>query len=211
MKISYGILVHNETDSLKKLLDQLAVQRQYEYEIVIIYDRDGNSPETDKILSHYDEVFYRNLNGDFASQKNYMTEMCSGDYIVNPDADELLPEYLLENIHLIIEQNNNVEMLWIPRINTVSELNQEWVRKLGFRVNESGYVNFPDYQSRIYKNDYPRIHWINKVHETLQGFKSFSSLPCDLETIEHLAIQHPKTLNKQIEQNLKYEEIMKGL
>lgn len=210
MKISYGILVHNETTSLKKLLDQLTIQKQYEYEIVIIYDRDDSS-ETDKILSQYDvKIFHQALNGDFATQKNYMTEMCSGDYIVNIDADELLPDYLLENIHLIIEQNNDVEMLWIPRINIVSDLTQEWAQKFGFHVNDAGYVNFPDYQGRIYKNDFPRIHWINKVHEKLQGFKSFSSLSCDFETIEHLAIQHSKTLNRQIAQNQKYDKIMKG-
>ena len=38
MRISFGILAHNETDSLEKLLDTLVVKRPYKYEIVVIHD-----------------------------------------------------------------------------------------------------------------------------------------------------------------------------
>lgn len=267
-KISYGILVHNETDSLKKLLDSLIVKRDYEYEIVIIHDTTGNVIDTQNILTLYDEknniiVYNRELNNDFASQKNYMTQMCSGDYIVNPDSDEIFPEYLLENVHLIIEQNG-AECIWLPRINIVDGLTTEWAQRFGFRIfpdvsraatpiqekiidtesdeykllKKTGLIieetpilkknylrdflmkvkilyyapvlQYPDYQQRIYRNDYPRIHWKNKVHERLDGYITHSRLPDNLELSEHLAIKHVKSLDKQILQNKKYSDIMIG-
>lgn len=212
MKISFALLCHNETDSLHELLSTLIVERPYKYEIVIIHDVDER-PTID-LLNGYKEcnlchIYERPLNNNYAAQKNYMTEQCSGDYIVNPDADELFPEYILENIHLIIEQNNT-ELIWMPRINIVDGLTEEWAMKFGFRVNEQDYINYPDWQGRIYKNEYPRIHWKNSVHERLEGFDTYSFLPDDLDMAEHMAIIHRKTLDKQIKQNQKYDGIIKG-
>ena len=151
MRISFALLCYNEIDSLKRLLDQLIVPRSYEYEIIAVQDGDNDfDDETNKILIHYMRYhgispFYRRLNNDFAAQKNYMNEQCTGDYIVNLDADELLPEYLLENIHFIIQQNTT-DAIWVPRINTVDGLTDEWSLRFGWRVTEQisrdiGYIN----------------------------------------------------------------------
>jgi len=153
-------------------------------------------------------VYERPLNGDFSAQKNFMTEKCTGDWIFNLDADEFFPEYLLENVHLIIEQNDT-ETLWIPRINTVEGMTREMLPQFGMQMNERGWINWPDPQQRIYKNDYPRIHWERPVHERIVGYKTYSILPYDdLDMAEHLAIRHPKTLQQQIKQNQKYAKIM---
>jgi len=216
MKISYGILCKDETDSLAKLLGTLFTSRDYEYEVVIIRDHHSlqvKNNRTTEILDYWGKirpdmyVYERSLNNDFASQKNFMTKKCTGDWIINPDSDEIFPEYLLENIHLIIEQNN-VEVLWLPRVNTVQGLTQEYINKWRWNVNELGYINWPDFQQRIYKNDPSRIRWENKVHERLAGFKTHAFLPQDLGTAEYFAIQHHKTLENQIRQNEKYTKIM---
>lgn len=212
MKISYALLCHNETDSLQNLLAQLNGAWDYEYEIVVVYDDAGNQRTTDILNSWQNgllHIYKRPLNNDYATQKNFMTEKCTGDWIINPDADELFPDYLLENAHLIIEQNDT-EVIWVPRINTVEGMTQELAPRFWMTLNERGWVNWPDPQQRIYKNDYPRIHWEKPVHERIVGFKTYSFLPHDLDMAEHLAIKHPKTLQRQIEQNQKYAQIMQG-
>jgi len=211
MKISFALLCHNETDTLESLLSQLIVERPYEYEIVIVHDVGEDA--TIQMLKEYEDscnlvtVYQRALNNHYSDQKNFMTEKCSGDWIVNPDADELFPEYILENIHLIIEQSDT-ECIWLPRINTVEGMTAELAPQFGQRLDERGWINWPDPQNRIYKNDYPRIHWDKPVHERVVGFKTHSVLPFDIDMAEHLAIRHPKTIQRQIEQNQKYGKIM---
>lgn len=212
MRISFGILCHDEDKSLYNLFQNILQHHgDYEYEIVVVYDPSTNERTRNILMDFSNEhdvkIFTRELENDFAAQKNYMTEQCSGDWIINPDADELFPEYLLQNAHLIIEQNE-AEVLWLPRINIVNGLTPELSRKLGFQVNDEGYVNWPDPQQRIYKNAYPRIHWIHKVHERLTGFTTHAVLPTDLEMSEHLAIKHVKDIDRQIKQNQKYDKIM---
>jgi len=84
----------------------------------------------------------------------------------------------------------------------------ELAPRFGQRMDERGWINWPDPQNRIYLNDYPRIHWDKPVHERVVGYKTHSLLPFDIELTEHLAIKHIKTLDRQIEQNQKYGKIM---
>ena len=63
-------------------------------------------------------------------------------------------------------------------------------------------INCADYQMRIYKNN-GEIRWRNKVHEVLEGHKSFSALPA----MEELALYHPKTIEKQEKQNKYYDTL----
>ena len=110
-------------------------------------------------------------------------------------------EWLIENIHEILE-SNDIDLIWVPRINTVEGLTQEHIDKWGWRVNEQGWVNFPDYQCRIYKND-KSIYWKNPVHEVVVGAKKVSHFP----TEEQFCLYHPKDIEKQEKQNNLYSEI----
>ena len=63
-------------------------------------------------------------------------------------------------------------------------------------------VNFPDYQSRIYKRlDY--IRWQNTVHETLIGFKKFAKFPA----VPIYSLIHHKKIDNQQNQNDFYATI----
>ena len=127
--------------------------------------------------------------------------MCSGDYIFHLDADEIPHEFLMEQVHTVIEMND-VDLIWTPRVNTVEGLTDEWIQKWGWRVSDKGWVNFPDYQARIFKN-HPDIKWVKPVHEVISGHKSFAHLPPH----EELSLYHPKTIDKQIKQNKLYSTI----
>ena len=180
MKLSYSILTHNETDSLMKLIDFITNYKDDEDEIVILDDFSDNE-DTKKILdttvSIYEIKFeQRHLLEDYAEQKNYLKNMCSGDYIVNVDADEMPSKWLMKNIKQILEANPDIDLYWVPRINIVEGLTPAHIEKWRWSVNEKGWINFPDYQGRVWRNR-PNIRWKNRVHEILTGFSSFTHFP----------------------------------
>ena len=207
LKISYSILTHNENDSLEKLLRFLVKWKQPQDEIVILDDY-SDDEKTKQILDFYvsahDIVFeQRNLLNDFASQKNHLKSMCSGDYSFNFDADEMISRWLMKNIHGILEENE-IDLVYLPRINTVDGLTQQHAQQWGWSVNEEGWVNFPDWQGRVFKNR-PNIKWERPVHEMLVGFQTYAHLP----TEKPFCMLHHKTIDKQEQQNQKYQGIQR--
>ena len=206
MRICYKILTHNETDSLEKLLDFL-FENIKETDHIIVDDDFSDSP-TRKILSKYVEsnqydYFQNKLEDDFSKQHNYADSLVRDefDYIFSIDADELPNKWLIENIHEILE-SNDIDLIWVPRINTVEGITEEYIQQWGWRVNEKGWVNFPDYQGRIYKND-ESINWENPVHEIVTGAKKVSHFP----TEEEFCLYHPKDIQRQVKQNELYSKI----
>jgi len=207
VKISYSILTHNETKSLEKLLRFLVKWKDEGDEIVILDDFSDNQ-KTEELLDFYvsahDIVFeQRNLLGDYSGQKNYLKSMCSGDYSFNLDADEMISRWFIKNVHDILEENP-IDLIFLPRINVVEGLTQEHVRYWGWNVNEEGWVNFPDWQGRLFKNR-PNIKWEKPVHEMIAGFQTYAHLP----TEKPFCIRHNKTIEKQEQQNQKYSEILR--
>ena len=97
---------------------------------------------------------------------------------------------------------NDVDLIWVPRVNTVDGLTEEWIQKWGWRVSEKDWVNYPDYQARVFRKA-DGIRWTGKVHEIIQGGKTYAHLPPH----EELSLYHPKTIEKQIKQNEFYENI----
>ena len=205
MKISYGITVHNEAEELKRLLDILTNKIDKEDEIVICIDGDDEKVESvvGEYLSENKAVVYkRKLDGDFASQKNSVIENSKGDYVFHIDADEYPSDGLLEYVKPILEAND-IDLIWVPRVNTVDGITEQHIQQWGWRVSDAGWVNYPDYQSRIFKNS-PEIRWKSKVHERIHGAQTFSHLPPN----ETLSLYHPKTIDKQEEQNNFYSKLM---
>jgi hypothetical protein len=207
MKISYAITVCNELEEISKLLNFLHRYKRVDDEICVLLDK----PKASQQL--LDELYYWSakdiitlkesaFQGHFADWKNELTAMCSGDYIFQIDADEYPNEYLIESLPEILETNSQVEAYVVPRVNTVDGLTQEHIRQWGWHVNENGWVNFPDYQWRIYKNT-PDIKWKNKVHEVLDGYKTMAQLPA----YEDLSLYHPKTIERQERQNNYYNSL----
>jgi hypothetical protein len=208
MKISYAVTVCNELVEIQRLLPFLIKNKREEDEIVIFYDsNNGTKSVEDYLRTQSQSTFapfrfiHYHFDGHFANMKNALTEACLGDYIFQIDADEMPNSYLMENLSIILE-SNDVEVLRIPRINTVSGLTQEHVQKWRWNVNEEGWVNFPDYQWRIYKRS-PYIKWENRVHEVLNGFKSLAFLPA----VEGYCLTHHKDIERQERQNAYYSTL----
>ena len=176
MQLSYSILTHNETVSLMKLIDFLLEHKDEEDEIVILDDYSDNEKTKeilDTMCSIYEIIFeQRHLHKDYAGQKNHLTRMCKGEYIFNMDADELPHKYLIQNIKSILASNTTIDLYYVPRVNTVEGLTQDHIDKWKWNVNEKGWINFPDWQGRIWRNR-PNIRWEKPVHEMLVGFKEY--------------------------------------
>ena len=205
MKISYAIPVCNEWMQLEYLLNYLFKHKREQDEIVVQCDKGNTTPSVYQVLEEYKDkvqIIEFPLNKDFASFKNNLKDHCSGDYIFQIDADEYPDEYLMNTIEWLITNNDGVDIFWVPRINIVNGLTQEHIDKWRWNVDNNGRVNFPDYQCRIMKN-VKRIKWKNKVHEVLIGFKTESQLPANKE----FCIHHPKTIDRQEEQNAFYDTI----
>ena len=125
MKISYGITVHNEAEELFRLTDLLINNIDKEDEIVICVD--GDDEKVNLVLQNLQKtyqwnnniiIYNRKLDGNFADHKNSVIEKSTGDYVFHIDADEYPHEILLQQLKQILEIND-VDLIWIPRVNTV--------------------------------------------------------------------------------------------
>jgi len=221
MKISYGITVHNEHKELDNLLFHLSKHIRKEDEVVVTQDvsmvGDSSIMQDDfyaleKVLEKYEYHDYfkpRQLNvntfhfkKDFSALKNYTKEHCSGDYIFHIDADEIPNEILLKQLPTILEINDT-DLVWVPRINIVNGITEFHMNLWKWRQTEQGWINFPDYQARIFKNT-DEIQWVKPVHEVIDGAKTYSHLPPH----EELTLKHVKEISRQEMQNKLYEDII---
>lgn len=203
MKISYAILTHNEGNYIEKLLSFLVTNKRDIDEIVVVDDH-STDIDTINILEKYKnhiKLSYRTFDGDH-TQKNYLNSLCTGDYILQLDADELISSEFMQLLPNFLELNKNIDVFYVPRINTVEGLTSEWIDKWGWSVNEKGWINFPDWQMRLYRNS-EAIKWDGLLHSTITGHSQYSNLPTD----ELFCIIHPKQLDRQIEQNTLYSKI----
>jgi len=205
MKISYAITVCNELEEIKRLINFLQQYKRPEDEICVLLDKPKASHILIDELYRYSSADWITLKestfqGHFADWKNQLMDMCSGDYIFQIDADEIPNTTLIENLPAILE--NNVDVILVPRVNTVQGITPQHIQRWGWKQNDKGWIQWPDFQWRIYKND-PEIKWKNKLHEILDGYKTYSNLP----EIEDYAIYHPKTIEKQEKQNNFYSTL----
>jgi glycosyltransferase involved in cell wall biosynthesis len=201
--ISLAITVCNEAEELEALLDYLEDRAlSPDYEIVVQIDKNNYTDEVlNSIINRGIKHHFFPLNKDFASYKNELKNHCKGEYIFQIDADELITDEMLESLPHILEANPEVDLYYVPRINTVSGITQEHIQKWGWRY-ENERVNWPDYQTRIYRNS-PDIKWRNVIHEVIEGHKHFTVLP----EVDELALIHHKSIEKQEKQNNFYNTI----
>lgn len=206
--ISYTITACDEWRELDRLLNFLRVSLKEGDEIVLQLDSQKNTEEVRSVAEKYAKeisvlkLIKFPLNNNFAAFKNNLKKHCNKEWIFNIDADEMPSTFLMENLHEILQLNTELDMLVVPRWNTVEGITSEHIQKWRWRFDELGRINFPDFQTRIYRNK-ETIKWKNKVHEVLDGFQSYTALPQEKD----YCLFHHKTIEKQEKQNQFYEEI----
>jgi glycosyltransferase involved in cell wall biosynthesis len=208
MKLSYAITACNEVEETIRLVNQLLNYKEENSEIVVLLD----TPKAPTELIEYLELQAKadkldliesEFGGDFAQWKNLLNSQCKGEWIFQLDADEYLMPDLIVNMEALLNSNEDKDLILVPRINTVEGLTEAHIQKWGWNVNENGWVNFPDVQTRIYKNKPEQIGWSGKVHERIGGFENYTNFPLE----EIYCIKHQKTIERQEKQNNYYDTL----
>jgi len=102
MKISFAITVCNELEEIKKLVPFLIENKRANDEVVILFDSKNGDDQVIDYLVQFNKLpnvqtwkgF--DFNNDFAEWKNKLNEYCTGDYIFQLDADELIIKCMKE-------------------------------------------------------------------------------------------------------------------
>ena len=202
VKISYAICVCNEDRELNSLVNFLLKVKGEEDEINILVDSTNVTPEVREVLKSYDDkivVNERAFDGKFSDHRNYHATKCKGDYIFAIDADEMPQEALITNIKTF-----EGDIMYVPRINICPGYTADWITDYKFNLNEMGWVNWPDYQGRYYKNN-GEIKWSNDLHEKLEGPNP--DKVAMLEAKPLIALWHIKTVERQDRQRAYYESL----
>ena len=208
INVSYAITVCNELEEITRLVNFLQPRIEQEDEIVVQYDTNNVTDSVRDYLSivsklHQNiKVISFPLNNDFATFKNNLKNHCDGIFIFQIDADELPSEYLIETLHVLLDYNKDVDLFFVPRVNTVEGLTDEHIQKWRWNVNDKGWVNWPDLQTRLYRRT-SEIEWDGKVHERIKGYNTLTILPLE----EEYALYHPKHIERQERQNAYYDTI----
>lgn len=201
MNLYYGITVSTEHLEVVRLIK--FIKEHSEDNIVVQFDSTKASKELVEELDAYNIKLVGSIfRNDFSEFKNNLNEYClnlGADYIFQLDADEMISKFLVKNIKEILVSNPEVELFYVPRINTVDGITENHIKKWNW-IYENNRINFPDYQGRIYKS---YLKWGNKVHEKIIGVKRYGLLPSE----EEYCIIHNKTIDKQERQNKFYNTI----
>jgi hypothetical protein len=209
INITYAVTVCNELEEITKLINFLHPRIKSDDEILIQYDENSTTDAVKQYLLIISQLHNTNirvisypLNNNFAAFKNNLKDNANGIFIFQIDADEIPSEYLVENLSDFIEYNKDVDLFFVPRVNTVSGLTPKHVNKWGWNVSQNGWVNFPDYQTRIYRRT-SEIEWVGSVHERIVGYNTLSVLPAE----EDYCLYHPKQIERQEKQNAYYDTL----
>ena len=200
VKISYAICVCNEDREINSLINFLLKVKDEEDEINILVDSTKVTPQVRDVLKSYDDkivVNEREFDGKFSDHRNYHASKCTGDYIFAIDADEMPQEALIMNI-----KSFEGDIMYIPRINICPGYTAEWLDNHKFNLNENGWINYPDYQGRYYKNN-GKIKWENDLHEKLVGSDNIARV--DAKPL--VSILHIKTVERQDKQGEYYDSL----
>lgn len=194
MKITYAITVCNESRDLFSLISFLIKVKDPEDNINVLIDTAHVTTQVRDVLKYFESVIIQNereFDGKFSTHRNYHASKCDGDYIFIIDPDEMPHEFMIKNLKNIIKEKDP-DIIWVPRINICPGFTQEWLVKRKFNVNEFGWINWPDYISRVYKNN-SKIYYSSELHEKLVGGDNNIGLPSE----PRFATWHIKSVDKQ--------------
>jgi hypothetical protein len=208
IRLSYGISVYNENKELERLLKLLIRFIEPIDEIIILSDKEKVTKKVLQIIDKYSKfakhISYP-LENDFALYKNNFLKYASGDYLFQIDADEMPSEVLLQSIKRILYLYEDIDYVMIPRINFVEGINEEYVQKWKWSIDEKNRINYPDLQMRLFKIN-GEIEWKGNVHETLINCTNQIILP--YTDTEDYCLLHLKTFKKQQKQNNYYNSFL---
>lgn len=186
MTISYAITVKDEINEITKLLNFLPSKIQEEDEILIQYDEDNASKDVIDFLKIFEKLHENAkvvsfpLDNDFGKFKSNLSKYATKDYIFQLDADEISHIYLVSMLPTFLEGNSEVDLFFVPRINTVEGITEEHVKKWGWKISKleshkgKKEMNFTSGEYRLLKD---RNLIINEDEDVVEFFKPIINFP----------------------------------
>lgn len=199
--ITFAICVCDEHRELNDLLSFLVVTKRPEDDINILVDKEKCTDAVRQVLKRFEKVVTVNervFDGNFAEHRNHHAALCTGEYIFVLDADEIPQEALMEQV-----RHFRGDILYVPRINICPGYTKRFLEKHNFRVTNTGFINWPDYQGRFYRN-HTGIRWTGGLHEKLTGGATPPQL---LGADPDVALWHVKSVARQNGQKDFYDEL----
>jgi len=149
--LSIAIAVYNEEINLESCL---ASVRELANEIVVV---DGGSTDrTIEIAGKFTEKIIQMDNPPmFHINKQKALDACTGDWILQLDADEIIPEALRKEIQNVVQKDTNINGYYIPRKNYFWG---HWMHKGG---------QYPDYVMRLMRRGKAKFP-SKTVHEQIE-------------------------------------------
>jgi hypothetical protein len=201
--ISYAITVWNEDKELDRLLHQLKSVMKYNDEIVIQMDTKATNEVKEVIKNHGLTGHIFPINNSFVTFKNNLNKLCTKDYIFQIDGDEFLSDELLRDINILIRIHNSIDCLIIPRINIIVDesILENYINNSAWKNDESSWINYPDGQTRLFKNKSNIVWGGDIIHTYLINFGTVKQLNKGYDLI------HVKSYERQEAQNNFYKSI----
>lgn len=196
--VSYGICVCDEANELDQLLFTLDQSIVHADEVVLLVDTNRVTESVRQVITKYPwtRVHERKFDGNFAKHKNALTKLCKGTHVFNIDADEVPSYALIENMYKLCD----FDLVYVPRVNIIQGCTPQFLRHHSFSLSKEGFINWPDYQGRIYNQ---KLSWSGHVHEKIHGAQKVTQVQTD----PNAALWHIKSMKRMNEQDALYQKL----
>jgi hypothetical protein len=162
--------------------------------VIVVVDSLHTTDKVARVIDHFKDLItvYERPFDTFIKNAQFHIEKATGDYVFSIDADEMPQEALIRNFKKVLT-DTGADVVWIPRINIHPGGTQEFFQEYKFHVNENSWINWPDYQGRLFKKN-NKITWgYDEIHPKLVG----SEKSVQLQANPQIALWHIKSIEKQ--------------
>ena len=107
MKLSFIIPVYNRPGETGELLQSLSIQKDCDFEVIIV--EDGSSESSEAVVEQYKEIldisYYYKENSGPGPSRNYGCEKAKGDYFIFLDSDCIVPRHYVRVVRETLAWN----------------------------------------------------------------------------------------------------------
>lgn len=136
--ISIIIPVYNCQDYLKRCLDSVFSQDYRNYEVICIDD--GSTDNSAQIAKEFGVRYYYQDNGGQAVARNKGIELAKGEWLCFVDSDDAIQPNYLSKMHEATNNDIDIVVCRIKRINEDGSYNVDVMKKLGIINNKQALV-----------------------------------------------------------------------
>lgn len=163
---SIAMITLNDMDCVEDTLENVAPYIKDDFVVV-----DGGSTDgTLELLKSRKDIYLleKKWEDNFEIQKNFALDATTQEWRLLIDADEQYEHLFWNQLpwHIAQAAADESDCVSVPRINIVDGLTQEMVERSGWKLSHFNWINYPDYQQRLYKKN---CRYVGQTHERIVG------------------------------------------